>query len=89
MGSLNIFQLKRLLNSEKLDIFLLCETWLNNDITNTFLTVGTDFSVIRTDRSTGHIGGGVAAFIRNCLNFERISIPASNCEILRSPPKVG
>lgn len=58
------------LESQKFDLALVTETWLNDSITDSMIC-GPQFNVARADRGTR--GGGVAICLKKCIKFTRFS----------------
>ena len=61
---------------KNLHVLGLSETWLNNKLPNNLFKLSNDFTLIRNDRKWSDNnsiepkrGGGVALYIKNCLNF--------------------
>ena len=63
-----ILDLHVYLQCNDLDIVAVTETWLNETVTNSALTGGSKYHVIRKDRHNG-LGGGVAALISDNVDF--------------------
>ena len=58
--------------SNEIDAIGLCETWLNNNMSNSDLTIPAFSNIIRKDRS-GDSFGGVALYLRQEIHFVRIT----------------
>lgn len=86
IGSLNVRSLlpsyqniKEIILSNNFDAFTICETWLNETISNEYLNID-GFQIYRIDRNTR--GGGVLIFIKNNFRSEVINIQGNFCEQL-------
>lgn len=62
--------------TEDYDIIVLTETWLNSDIHNGEI-FDNRYDVVRKDRSSGKLGGGVLIALKKQISYEIIS---TNCE---------
>jgi Reverse transcriptase (RNA-dependent DNA polymerase)/Endonuclease-reverse transcriptase len=71
------------LQNSEYDIIFVTETWLNDKIFDSEILNGTNYEILRLDRSQ-RIGGGVAIFYKSCLKIKRIILPEqfNQCEIL-------
>ena len=67
-------ELELLLKSEIYDFILICETWLNSNISDAELLTGSVYNIIRCDR-TQKSGGGVAVFYKNIYKIKSIPYP--------------
>jgi hypothetical protein len=80
-NKLKIF--KTYLTTEKIDIFLGCETFLDNTITD--FMISSEFSIYRTDKSI-HSGGtkiGIKNNLKNIkLNFETKTFQSTFAQLL-------
>lgn len=60
------------------DVVNLQETWYNGDIDSNEIIAGTNYTVIRADRSkfdnSRKVGGGVASFIKGEIDYETIEV---------------
>lgn len=66
------------LAKSNIDVINIQETWYNDSISSTEITSGTNYTIIRADRSsfinTRRTGVGVATFIKCSVDFEPIII---------------
>ena len=69
-----------ILSSQKYDVLIFCETWLNVAIQNSLLLSGRDYSIHRVDRPN-KIGGGICVFHRNFIKTSFISTNFINDDI--------
>ncbi len=67
--SSKIDEIRLLIEELKPDLFCVCESWLNCDISDIEVELS-DYHLLRKDRSDGRIGGGIAFYIRKNRNFE-------------------
>lgn len=65
-----IDEIRLLLSSTSLDILSVCETWLDNSVTDNEISVS-GYSVVRKDRNRH--GGGVLVFVKDGIKFELLS----------------
>ena len=69
----------QLLNTEiqnfDVDIAAVTETWLNNSVASTDLSV-TGYNIIRRDR-IGRKGGGLCIFVKDCLITQSVAVPTT------------
>lgn len=56
------------------DIHFIAETWLNKNISDSFILENSPYSIIRSDRNKKK-GGGVMAVISESIPFSKISVP--------------
>jgi exonuclease III len=54
-----------LLRSQEFDVLCVTETWLHESVLNSTILDGSPYSLFRSDRQTGHGGGGVCIFTNN------------------------
>ena len=66
------------------NVIVLCETWLNDDITDQEIMIP-HYNLSRCDRSTERRGGGVCAYINDNVRYEQIMthIRIPNCILHR------
>lgn len=60
-----------ILKSLKIDIICVAETWFHEEVNSAALNLD-NYNLVRNDRKTDTRGGGVAIYIRNCLQFKII-----------------
>ena len=65
-----------LINDEKPDILVICETWLAPDFSSTFLGLK-DYNIFRKDRPNG-VGGGVMACVKKDYTCNEILVETGN-----------
>jgi exonuclease III len=53
------------LRSQEFDVLCVTETWLHESVLNSIILDGSPYSLFRSDRQTGHGGGGVCIFTNN------------------------
>jgi exonuclease III len=65
-----------LLRSQEFDVLCVTETWLHESVLNSTILDGSPYSLFRSDRQTGHGGGGVCIFTNNnTTKVISISVP--------------
>ena len=69
-----VHELYQILCESKYDFIFITESWLNENITNSFLLLNYGYSIFRKDR-IGKKGGGVAVVFRNSLFASEVNIP--------------
>lgn len=67
------------------EIIGLCETWLSDKVTDPLLSLGSTYTVFRSDMYCSMKAGGVAVIAKKHLPFEATEMLALNsgCEIVR------
>ena len=64
--------------SEKPDVVCIVETWLDETILDSEISIA-DFSVVRLDRNRH--GGGIVRYVKNCLHCNVLSVGALELEL--------
>lgn len=74
--------LQLVLAEKRFDILLFSETWLNDKVSDSSLTLNLGFNLIRLDRRHKR-GGGLAVFLLDSLSFVKVySLSTNGIEIL-------
>jgi exonuclease III len=69
--------LQHLLCTYNYDIVCITETWLSSDTVDTVVLGGCSYSIVRTDRSVPHRGGGVCILTKsNTVKVTSVSLPS-------------
>lgn len=93
-----IHNINNILTQNHFHIYAIQETWLNSTVTSEEIIAGTNYSIIRNDRSTflsnRKNGGGVAILIHNSIKYAQIDILIPTiieiqvCEIIIDPTPI-
>ena len=67
----NLEDLEVVINENHVDIACITETWLPNNISNSFIEIE-NYSLVRKDRSVEKRGGVVCAYIKSSIGFKPI-----------------
>jgi Reverse transcriptase (RNA-dependent DNA polymerase)/Endonuclease-reverse transcriptase len=67
-------ELYHLLYGDSNDIVIITESWLNSRIPNSLIEPDCLYTIVRCDRSSDRIGGGVCAFVRKPLSVVEIAL---------------
>ena len=70
-----IEEIRLLLSLTSLDVLTVCETWLDNSVSDTEISVS-GYSIVRKDRNRH--GGGVLMFLKEGIKFELVSLSSQD-----------
>lgn len=75
----SFLELSQIITQNNFDIFMVCETWLSNDIPDDLININS-YKIYRRDR--GSRGGGLCIFAKVVLNTIRINVKSNAIEQL-------
>ena len=71
-----LFDIYNILSSNKYDFIFITESWTNDNINTSILTLDYPYNILRKDR-VGKKGGGVLVYYRKTLSVSDVDIPKS------------
>ena len=71
-----LFDIYNILSSNNYDFIFITESWANDNINTSILTVNYPYNILRKDR-VGKKGGGVLVYYRKTLSVSDVDIPKS------------